>query len=93
MPGATRRHAPVPADGAVVPPGPSTVDLHAHTTRSDGVLEPAVLVRDAAAVGVRVFSLTDHDTLAGYRQVVADERSPGGDDARPRGRDQCTGDP
>jgi len=76
VPGTTRRHAPVPADGAVVPPRPSTVDLHAHTTRSDGVLEPAALIRAAAAVGVRVFALTDHDTLAGYRQVVADDAVP-----------------
>ena len=56
-----------------MPPGPSTVDLHAHSTRSDGVLEPAALVRDVAAAGVRVFSLTDHDTLAGYRELAAAE--------------------
>lgn len=60
-----------------MPPGPSTVDLHAHSTRSDGVLEPAALVRDVAAAGVRVFSLTDHDTLAGYRELAASE-SPAG---------------
>lgn len=53
-----------------MPPGPSTVDLHAHSTRSDGVLEPAALLRDVAAAGVRVFSLTDHDTLAGYRELA-----------------------
>lgn len=62
---------PVPAEGAVVPPSPSTVDLHAHTTRSDGVLPPATLVAEAFAAGVRIFALTDHDTLAGYRDVVA----------------------
>jgi hypothetical protein len=61
----------------VVPPGPSTVDLHAHSKRSDGVLEPAALVRDVAAAGVRVFSLTDHDTLAGYRELAATELPPG----------------
>jgi predicted metal-dependent phosphoesterase TrpH len=66
-----RRHVPVPAEGAVVPPAPSTVDLHAHTTRSDGVLPPATLLADAFAAGVRTFALTDHDTLAGYRDVVA----------------------
>jgi len=58
---------------AVVPPGPSAVDLHTHSTRSDGVLEPGVLVDAAVAVGVRVLALTDHDTLAGYREVVAGE--------------------
>ena len=60
-----------------MPPEPSTVDLHAHSTRSDGVLEPAALVRDVAAAGVRVFSLTDHDTLAGYRELAAGELPAG----------------
>jgi predicted metal-dependent phosphoesterase TrpH len=67
----TGRHAPAAADGAVVPPEPSSIDLHAHTTRSDGVLEPDALLAAAFAAGVRTFALTDHDTLAGYRDVVA----------------------
>jgi 3',5'-nucleoside bisphosphate phosphatase len=58
-------------EGALVPPGRSTVDLHAHSTRSDGVLAPAALVDAVAAAGVRTFSLTDHDTLAGYRELAA----------------------
>ena len=53
-----------------MPPGPSTVDLHAHSTRSDGVLDPAALLRAVEAAGVRTFSLTDHDTLAGYRDLA-----------------------
>jgi len=75
-----RRHDPLaPAgSGRVEPPSPSTIDLHTHTTRSDGVLEPAALLQAAAAVGVRLFALTDHDTLAGYREVVADEAVPKG---------------
>jgi 3',5'-nucleoside bisphosphate phosphatase len=56
------------AEMAGVPPGPSAVDLHTHSTRSDGVL-----VEAAVAVGVRVLALTDHDTLAGYREVAAGE--------------------
>jgi 3',5'-nucleoside bisphosphate phosphatase len=60
-----------------VPPGPSTVDLHAHSTRSDGVLAPAALVEAVAAAGVRVFSLTDHDTLAGYRDLAEGELPAG----------------
>ena len=48
----------------VVPPGPSAVDLHTHTLRSDGVLSPRELVAAAAAVGVRSLAITDHDTLA-----------------------------
>jgi predicted metal-dependent phosphoesterase TrpH len=65
------RHDPTPIADPVLPPGPSPVDLHAHTSRSDGVLEPAELVRAAAACGVTTFALTDHDSLAGYREVVA----------------------
>ena len=48
------------------PAGPSTIDLHTHTLRSDGTVEPAALAAAAAAVGVRELSITDHDTLAGY---------------------------
>ena len=65
----SRRHDPTATDGSILPPAPSTVDLHAHSTRSDGVLTPAELIRDVAAAGVRTFSLTDHDTLAGYRDL------------------------
>jgi 3',5'-nucleoside bisphosphate phosphatase len=62
----------------LAPPAPSTVDLHAHSTRSDGVLRPEQLIRDVSAAGVRVFSLTDHDTLAGYHDLVAGDAVPAG---------------
>jgi len=55
----------------VVPPHPSRVDLHSHSRRSDGVLEPAELVAQAAAAGVKVLALSDHDTLAGVRELCA----------------------
>jgi hypothetical protein len=42
------------------------------------VLAPAVLVDAAVAAGVRVLSITDHDTLAGYRDVVAAATIPNG---------------
>ena len=64
------RHAPGPIWQPVVPPAPSPIDLHTHTRRSDGVLEPVDLVRAAASAGVTTLALTDHDTLAGYREVV-----------------------
>ena len=73
----SKRHDPA-ADGwafggePVLPPAPSSIDLHIHTTRSDGVLAPGKLVADAYAAGVRLLALTDHDTLAGYRDVPAD---------------------
>jgi predicted metal-dependent phosphoesterase TrpH len=74
----SRRHAPGSPVEAVVPPGPSPVDLHAHSTRSDGVLTPVALVHDAAAVGVTTFALTDHDTIAGYRDVAVANAIPDG---------------
>lgn len=69
-----RRRAGNPAGERVVPPHPSRVDLHTHSNRSDGVLDPAELVRAAAAAGVRVLALADHDTLAGVRELVAADR-------------------
>ena len=46
-----------------------TIDLHAHSTRSDGVLAPAALVRRAAERGVKQLALTDHDTTAGLGEA------------------------
>lgn len=66
---ATDRHDP--ASRRVVPAAPSTVDLHSHTARSDGLLEPLELARAAREAGVRLLSITDHDTLAGYRELRA----------------------
>jgi predicted metal-dependent phosphoesterase TrpH len=66
-----RRHDPTPLPDPVVPPAPSPADLHTHTRRSDGVLAPAELVAAAVACGVTILAITDHDTLAGYREVVA----------------------
>jgi 3',5'-nucleoside bisphosphate phosphatase len=40
------------------------VDLHLHTTASDGMFEPAVLVNLAQQVGIHTMSVTDHDTVA-----------------------------
>lgn len=45
-------------------------DLHAHSTASDGTLAPAVLMAQAAAAGVKVMALTDHDTLAGLDEAA-----------------------
>jgi len=43
----------------------ASVDLHCHSTASDGLLSPAAVVALAAAAHVRLFALTDHDTTAG----------------------------
>jgi predicted metal-dependent phosphoesterase TrpH len=45
------------------------IDLHLHTTASDGTLEPAALVARAAAAGLSVIAVTDHDTLAGLAEA------------------------
>ncbi|MGO9039673.1 MAG: PHP domain-containing protein [Steroidobacteraceae bacterium] len=47
----------------------ATVDLHAHSNCSDGSLTPAELVRRAAAAGVDMLALTDHDTVAGLDEA------------------------
>ncbi len=47
------------------------VDLHLHSTASDGEHLPAEVVTRAAAVGLSAIALTDHDTLAGIPQAVA----------------------
>jgi len=65
-----------PASGRLVPPSPSRADFHAHSLRSDGLLTPHELVIAAAAAGVRTLALTDHDTLAGYRELVAHGAPP-----------------
>ncbi|RMH84905.1 PHP domain-containing protein [Pseudomonas sp. AOB-7] len=46
-----------------------TVDLHCHSTASDGVLAPAMLVSRAFERGVRLLALTDHDTLEGLEEA------------------------
>jgi 3',5'-nucleoside bisphosphate phosphatase len=47
------------------------IDLHTHSNRSDGSLTPAELVARAAAAGVEVLALTDHDTVAGLEEARA----------------------
>lgn len=45
------------------------VDLHSHSTASDGVLTPSELVKRAAQNRVALFALTDHDTVAGLAEA------------------------
>ncbi|GGZ75277.1 PHP domain-containing protein [Streptomyces echinoruber] len=47
------------------------IDLHTHSTASDGTDTPAELVRNAAAAGLDVVALTDHDTTRGHAEAVA----------------------
>jgi predicted metal-dependent phosphoesterase TrpH len=46
------------------------IDLHTHSTASDGTDTPAELVRNAAAAGLDVVALTDHDTVAGHAEAT-----------------------
>jgi len=50
------------------------VDLHSHTTASDGTLGPRELVRLAARHGVRVLAVTDHDSTEGLHEAMDEAR-------------------
>lgn len=52
------------------------IDLHAHSTASDGTLTPAELVAAGADAGLDVLAITDHDTTAGWAPA-AESRPPG----------------
>lgn len=59
-----------------VPLGPReirdlNIDLHIHTTASDGTLAPAEVVREAGRAGLRVISIADHDTMSGVAEALA----------------------
>jgi 3',5'-nucleoside bisphosphate phosphatase len=45
------------------------IDLHSHSTASDGTDPPAEVMRRARAAGLDVIALTDHDTLAGHDEA------------------------
>ena len=53
------------------------IDLHTHYLRSDGALSPADVVKRAAARGVTIQALSDHDTLAGIAEAEATGRGLG----------------
>jgi predicted metal-dependent phosphoesterase TrpH len=53
------------------------IDLHLHTTASDGTLSPAALVARAAGAGLTTISVTDHDTFAGVPQARASAAQAG----------------
>lgn len=53
------------------------IDLHTHSSASDGTQSPAELVQAAADAGLDVVALTDHDTTAGWAEAVAAARTAG----------------
>jgi 3',5'-nucleoside bisphosphate phosphatase len=53
----------------------SYVDLHTHSTASDGIYSPAELLHKAKDVGLRVLALTDHDTTDGVEEAAQAART------------------
>ncbi|HEY8439321.1 MAG TPA: PHP domain-containing protein [Candidatus Limnocylindrales bacterium] len=79
MPSRPGRHAArvaAAANGTEAGSASSHVDLHTHTLRSDGVLEPEALVRVAADAGITTLAITDHDTISAYRDLAAARAIP-----------------
>jgi hypothetical protein len=54
-----------------------TIDLHTHSTASDGTLTPADLVRCAHRAGVQILALTDHDTTEGVAEATEEAQRLG----------------
>lgn len=48
----------------------NSIDLHTHSTASDGIYAPAELLRKAREAGLRVLALTDHDTTGGLDEAA-----------------------
>jgi len=57
----------------------STIDLHCHSTASDGTLSPSELLSRAREQGVQRLALTDHDTVAGLEEAARAARAEGVD--------------
>ena len=58
------------------------IDLHTHSTASDGTLPPAQVAAAAAEAGLAAVALTDHDTTEGLAEFLAEAR-PGGPELVP----------
>ncbi|MEX0763303.1 MAG: PHP domain-containing protein [Dehalococcoidia bacterium] len=60
-----------PASPPFRPPWPVEVDLHLHTTASDGTLSPTQLIERIAATSLRIIAVTDHDSTEGLDEAMA----------------------
>lgn len=50
------------------------IDLHSHSTASDGTLKPRELVREAKRMGVDILAITDHDSVGGVDEALEEGR-------------------
>ena len=60
------------------------IDLHTHSSASDGTQPPVELLGEAASVGLDVIALTDHDTVRGWAEAVDTLSDLGGNGSRTR---------
>jgi len=65
------RNGVPPLTSAGAPSAAGVVDLHVHSTASDGSLPPEAVVGRARSAGLAAMALTDHDTVAGVPAAVA----------------------
>lgn len=49
-----------------------SVDLHIHTTASDGDIDPVTVVRMAARAGLQIIALADHESTSGFYPAFAE---------------------
>lgn len=59
------------------------LELHCHTTCSDGTLTPSELVQAAVRAGVRALAITDHDTLSGWDEAISEAQRFANASAKP----------
>ena len=46
------------------------IDLHTHSTYSDGTDKPSELINKALAAGITIIGLTDHDSVSGWQEAT-----------------------
>lgn len=66
-----------------VPMKLSRIDLHMHSTVSDGTDTPLMLLERAISSGLLLFSLTDHDAISGNREILSGLKALGHDSSAP----------
>ena len=53
------------------------IDLHVHTTASDGQYTPAQIIQKAAEKNIKVIAITDHDTIGGLQEALQEGKKQG----------------